>query len=84
MASRCQVVLAVHWQPEPASEPLGRLQAVLNQGDQGLGENLIPPSPILIPDIPDILEVPWVPSGAWLPDIRVRVITLTSGPGQTR
>jgi hypothetical protein len=36
----------------------------LNQGDQG--ENLIPPSLILIPasDIPDVPEVPWVPSGA--------------------
>jgi hypothetical protein len=43
--------------------------AVLNQGDQG--GNLIPPSLILIPDIPDIpdtsipdIGVPWVPSGA--------------------
>ena len=32
-----------------------RLRAVLNQGDQG--GNLIPPSLILIPDIPDIPEV---------------------------
>jgi hypothetical protein len=37
---------------------------VLNQGDQG-GSLMIPPSLILIPDmIPDIREVPWVPSGA--------------------
>jgi hypothetical protein len=51
------------------------MQAVLNQGDQG--ENLIPPSLILIPDIPDVTLISltrrypqWVPSGAWLPDIR--------------
>jgi hypothetical protein len=36
--------------------------AALNQGDQG--EILIPPSLILIPDVSDVPEVPWVPSGA--------------------
>jgi hypothetical protein len=49
----------------------GPLAAMLNQGDQG--EDLIPPSLILIPDIPDHdipdipasdIGVPWVPSGA--------------------
>jgi hypothetical protein len=52
----------------PAAAQPSAWQAVLDQGDQG--ESLIPPlaSLILIPDdIPDIPEVPWAPSGAWLP-----------------
>jgi hypothetical protein len=45
-----------HRQTQPSSHG----HSVLNQGDQG--GYLIPPSLILIPDIPDIPE----PSGAWL------------------
>jgi hypothetical protein len=73
-AGKCQRVPARRGLPVPIMmiPATLRLGAVLNLGDQG--GNLIPPSLILIPDdsVPDIPEVPWVPSGpgARLPDIR--------------